>query len=204
MKWEIALLVGIMTAMVWGSGTVRAQEALAGQVLRLHVIANSNTQQDQALKLEVRDAVLDRLGALGAQAGSVEEMEHLLQSVLPDLEAAGERVLREAGCGDAVRAEVTDCYFPTKIYQGFALPAGEYTALRLVIGAGEGENWWCVAFPPLCVGASAQSVEEAVAAGYFTPEQQKLLTGQGSEYLLRFKSMELLGALKEALCRVFS
>lgn len=198
-KWEIALLVGILTALVWGTGTVQAQEELAGQVLRLHVIANSDSAQDQRLKLMVRDAVLEQIETSVGQADSVEGMTDLLRGQLAQLEEVGEEVLREAGCEAPVCAEVTNCYFPTKVYEGFALPAGEYTALRLTIGNGEGQNWWCVAFPPLCAGASAQSVEEAVKAGYFTTWQGDLLTGQGDGYQLRFKSMELLGALKEAL-----
>lgn len=198
-KWEIAAIFGVLTALVWGTGTLRVGEELSGQVLRLHIIANSDSPEDQALKLEVRDAVLESLSELNGQAASVSEMESLVAGCLRQLEQAGERALREHGCDLPVSAEVTNCYFPTKRYDGFALPAGEYTALRLVVGAGEGQNWWCVAFPPLCMGAGAKSVEEAVNAGYFTTQQGALLTGARGEYLLRFRSLELLGQLKQLL-----
>lgn len=198
-KWEIALLFGVVTALLWGTGIARTGEELSGQVLRLHVIANSDSPEDQALKLEVRDAVLAALSGLNEQAADVSEMERLVKGQLRELEQAGEEALRREGCGLPVSAEVTNCYFPTKVYDGFALPAGEYTALRLVVGAGEGQNWWCVAFPPLCAGAGAKSVEEAVKAGYFTTEQGELLTADGGEYLIRFRSLELLGELKQLL-----
>ena len=85
-------------------------------------------------------------------------------------------------------ASLEECWFPTKEYEGFALPAGEYTALRVVIGAGEGQNWWCVAFPPLCLGAASETVDQAAQAGLFTQADEG--------YVLKFKSLELLGELK--------
>ena len=96
-------------------------------------------------------------------------------------------------------AQLTECWFPTKEYEEFALPAGTYTALRIVIGEGEGQNWWCVAFPPLCLGAASQSVEEATQAGYFDADQTALITGESEGYVLKFKGMELLGELKRVL-----
>lgn len=195
-KWELALAFGVLTALLWGACTSKAQAELAEQVIRIHVIANSDTQEDQEMKLAVRDAVLKQVESLGERAACVEEMEALLKSRLGDLEKTAQGVLNAAGCPYSVTASLTDCWFPTKEYGDFAFPAGKYIALRLTIGAGEGENWWCVAFPPLCVGASARSVEQAVEIGYFTQEQGHLLTEEGTEYILRFKSMELLGAIK--------
>ena len=81
-------------------------------------------------------------------------------------------------------------------YDGFALPAGNYTALRVVIGEGEGQNWWCVAFPPLCLGAASETVDTAAQAGYFSQDQVKLVTGESEGYVLKFKGMELLGQLE--------
>ena len=198
---ELSLAFGVIFALLWGSGTAHAQEQLSDSLIRLHVIANSDSQKDQSDKLAVRDAILTLAEEWGEQADSVEEMLDLLINHLDELEAAGEQALRKRGCLYDVTASVTNCYFPTKSYEGFALPAGTYTALRLVIGAGEGENWWCVAFPPLCVGASAKSVEEVARVGFFTQEQVDLLTQQEGEYILKFRSMELLGRLKGLFCR---
>ena len=198
---ELSLAVGIAAALLFGSGTASAQAELAESMIRLHVIANSDEPADQADKLAVRDAVLELVSACGDEAPDVAQMEKLLREKLPELEQAGERVLRERGCLLPVKASVTDCYFPTKDYQSFALPAGRYTALRIEIGRGEGANWWCVAFPPLCVGSCAESMEDAVQAGVFTTEQAQFLCGESGNYILKFRSMELLGLLKEALSR---
>ena len=198
-KWEMALIFGFVTALLWGVTTARAQGDLAERVIRIHVIANSDSENDQRLKLEVRDAVLELVAEAGEGVNDPAEMAQRLLPKLPELERAGEEVLRDRGCGDEVTATLTRCWFPTKHYSDFAFPAGEYTALRLVIGGGEGENWWCVAFPPLCVGAAAESIENAVSVGYFTQEQGALLTAQEGEYVLRFKSMELFGQIKRLI-----
>ena len=108
----------------------------------------------------------------------------------------GQSAVEAAGYSYPVTASLERCWFPTKEYDGFALPAGEYTALRIVIGAGEGQNWWCVAFPPLCLGAASDTVEDAAAAGYFSQDQAALITEEDQGYVLKFKSMELLGQLQ--------
>ena len=104
--------------------------------------------------------------------------------------------MTEQGFDYPVTAQLTDCWFPTKEYEGFALPAGTYTALRVTIGEGQGQNWWCVAFPPLCLGAASETVDQALEAGYFTENQGALVTGDGEGYVLKFKAMELLGELQ--------
>jgi stage II sporulation protein R len=195
-KWEVALIFGFLTALLWGVTTARAQGELADRVIRIHVIANSDSPEDQRLKLAVRDAVLELVAEAGEGIETPEEMLFALTPRLAELEVLGETVLRNQGFTDDVTATLTECWFPTKDYGAFSFPAGEYTALRLVIGNGEGENWWCVAFPPLCVGAAAESIEEAVAVGHFTQEQGRLLTAQTGEYVLKFRSMELLGVIK--------
>ena len=197
---EIALIFGVVVALLAGRGIAAQQEELADTMIRLHVIANSDSDRDQADKLAVRDAILVLVKEYGEQADTVSEMADILESHLPELEAAGEVVLRNRDSTHSVRASVTDCYFPTKAYTGFALPAGSYRALRLEIGAGEGANWWCVAFPPLCVGSCAESVEQAVEAGFFTQEQGEFLAGNETGYILKFRCMELLGQIKERLC----
>ena len=117
-----------------------------------------------------------------------------MEGQLGVLAAAGRAVVEEQGYDYPVTAQLTDCWFPTKEYEGFALPAGNYTALRVTIGEGKGQNWWCVAFPPLCLGAASETVEQALEAGYFTPDQGALVTGEG--YVLKFKALELLGELQ--------
>ena len=198
-RWELALLLGVLVTLCTGAWLNREQEELAGQVIRLHVIANSDSQEDQALKLEVRDRILERAQELYPEHATLTEARAALEESLPELSQIGEQTVEEAGYDYPVTAQITQCWFPTKEYEDFALPAGDYTALRIVIGEGEGQNWWCVAFPPLCLGAASQSVEEATQAGYFDAEQTALITGASEGYVLKFKGMELLGELKRAL-----
>ena len=198
---ELALIFGVIVALLAGRGVAVEQKELADSVIRLHVIANSDSPEDQEEKLAVRDAVLELAARYGEEAETVTEMEQLLCNSLAEVEDTGNTVLKNRGSTRSLHAEVTDCYFPTKVYSGFALPAGEYTALRVVIGEGNGENWWCVAFPPLCVGSCAETMEQAVKAGLFTHQQMELITGNGTQYVLKFRCMELLGQIKERVCR---
>ncbi len=194
--WEIALMFGILISVTVGSWLGREQQGLADSVIRFHVIANSDSEADQALKLAVRDRVLARAEELYPQDATLAQAQTALEGHLNALAAAGREVVEEQGYDYPVTARLEDCWFPTKEYEGFALPAGNYTALRVVIGEGRGQNWWCVAFPPLCLGAASETVDQALEAGHFTPDQGALVTGDGKGYVLKFKAMELLGELQ--------
>ena len=196
-KWELALMFGVLCALVLGGWLNQEQAQLADRVIRLHVIANSDDPQDQALKLAVRDRVLAKAETLYTADATREQALEILSSHLPELAREGRAVVEEWGSDQPVTAQLEQCWFPTKEYEDFALPAGEYTALRIVIGEGEGQNWWCVAFPPLCLGAASETIQEATQAGSFTPGQAALMTGENGGYVLKFKSMELLGELRE-------
>ena len=195
-RWEAALMAGVLCALLCGFWLEEEQTELADRVIRFHVIANSDSQEDQALKLRVRDAVLAETEHFYPEGADLETVRAALQDHLGDLARTGQKVVDEAGYDDPVTASLEKCWFPTKEYDGFALPAGEYTALRIVIGEGAGQNWWCVAFPPLCLGAASDTVEDAAAAGYFSEDQAALITEEDQGYVLKFKSMELLGELK--------
>ena len=186
---EIALLIGLAVFLASGGLALRAQSQLAERVVRLHVLANSDGQEDQALKLLVRDRVLARATELLTQARDRTEAEALLRAELPELEALAVRELQANGCAYPVTAELADTEFPTREYDGFTLPAGEYLALRVVIGEGAGRNWWCVVFPPLCTAASAEVPAAALAAG-LTEDQVGLITEEDRGYVLKFKTVE--------------
>lgn len=194
--WEIALMLGVLIAVVAGSWLGREQQELADSVIRFHVIANSDSEEDQALKLAVRDRVLERAEGLYPEGATLAEAQRALEGNLSTLAAAGRAVVEERGYDYPVSATLEDCWFPTKEYEGFSLPAGTYTALRVTVGEGKGRNWWCVAFPPLCLGAASETVDEAAQAGAFTPGQAALITGDGQGYVLKFKAMELLGEVQ--------
>lgn len=191
-RWELALLLGIALAALFGSALSAEQSALAGRVIRLHVIANSDSDADQALKLRVRDRVLAEAGDLFTRGLTRAEAEAAIRASLKDLAAASEETVAEAGYSYPVSASLEDgVWFPTKEYEDFALPAGSYTALRVVIGSGQGHNWWCVVFPPLCLGSVTETAAQTAAEGGFTPDQVSLITGENEGYVVKFKAMEL-------------
>ncbi len=200
-RWEMALLIGVLLTMLTGAWVGKEQEELADTMVRLHVVANSDTPKDQMMKLEVRDRVLEEAESLYPSDITRAEALEILSAHLTQLEQAGQSVVEEWGEDDVVTAELKKCWFPTKEYGEFSLPSGEYTALRVVIGEGAGQNWWCVAFPPLCLGAASETMEQVVEAGKFTDAQSRLMTKENEGYVLKFKSMELLGQLKGLFVR---
>lgn len=188
-RWESALLLALGLFLAVGVWLNAAHAALAGDVLRLHVLANSDSEEDQALKLAVRDRVLAEAAGYLASVGDRAQAETVLSGALESLAQAGAEAVAEAGYSYPVAVSLENAWFPTKEYGGFSLPAGEYRALRVVIGAGEGHNWWCVVFPPLCLGAVSQPAAEAVNA--LPQGERALITGENEGYVIKFKLMEL-------------
>lgn len=154
-----AMACGFIAAAALGwLRTAGAAEQLPESVLRLHVVANSDSPEDQRVKLMVRDAVLREAENWCGGAESLEEANFAVCTHLEGIVNAANRRLAQAGYGARARGMVTEMYFPTKEYKGFALPAGRYRALRVTIGEGKGRNWWCVVFPALCLGAARGDV----------------------------------------------
>ena len=197
--WECALLVLAAALTLFCSWLGGYRECLSGKLLRLHVVANSDSDADQALKLEVRDAVLDCAAGYLENVSDVRAAEQVLGAHLAELAGAGQAVVREKGYDYAVRASLGTSHFPTKTYDGFALPAGDYRALRVTIGAGEGRNWWCVVFPALCVSAASEWQDTAVSGG-LSDEDVRLMAEEDEGYVLRFKCLELWDKLSQK-CR---
>ena len=163
--WEAALLLAVAAALLWGACTLQRQDALEQKVIRLHVIANSDSEADQALKLRVRDRVLVLAEDILRQSGDMEEARQRLTEALPRLQQTAAEEIAAQGSRYTVSARLEETEFPTREYDGFALPSGEYLALRVVIGEGAGKNWWCVVFPPLCTTAACDFQETAVSGG---------------------------------------
>ena len=193
-KLELAILLALSVTLLWGAVSLHRQETLSRKMIRLHVIANSDSDADQALKLQVRDAVLARATELLTQSDDMADAWARLDTSLADLEQAA-----SAACGGEypVRAELGEAEFPLKEYDGFALPAGRYPALRVVIGAGAGRNWWCVVYPPLCTAACTDMEQVAIDAG-LSGDDVKLITEEDG-YVLRFRAMELWQRLRQWL-----
>ena len=196
--WEIALLIGMAVFLISGAVSLQNRDQLADKVVRLHILATSDSEEDQALKLRVRDRVLERATELLEQTGDRREAADVLQSHLPELERIAAEEISDCGYEYDVTAEVANTMFPTKEYDGFTLPAGEYLALRIIIGEGNGHNWWCVVFPPLCTTAAADVPASALAAG-FDEEEVALVTEENEGYVLKFKAMEWWEAIREKI-----
>ena len=167
---------------------------LPRDVVRLHVVANSNGAEDQAVKLLVRDAVLEEAARWYQGAGSMEEASSQLCTHLQSIAGAARQVLREQGAGYSATAQMTEMYFPTRDYGDFRLPAGRYRTLRVTLGEGAGKNWWCVVFPSLCLPAATQ--EEALLT---LPEGERQVVEGGQDVQVKLKAVELWESLREWL-----
>ena len=188
-------LVGIVVMGIFVWGLAADSQALHDQLLRLHVVGASDSKADQDVKLLVRDAVLASWEEGLKDLTDPQEAYDYVQRMLPKVEAAANRCLEAAGFSDTVAVSLTEEAFPTRAYDTFSLPAGVYKALRVVIGEGEGKNWWCVVFPQLCVGTEEDFVETASVAGL-----DRELTGTlEGDYELRFWLLEKLGEVKNRL-----
>ena len=187
---QAVLLFLLALSLNAGAAALRTQERLSEKVIRLHVLANSDSPADQALKLRVRDRLLLDAAPLLQQARDRREMEALLRDHLPELAAAARDTL---GDSYPVTLELREAEFPTRDYDTFALPAGRYLALRAVIGDGAGRNWWCVVFPPLC-GGDAPDTDSG-----FTAEEIGLITRKSAPYTLKFRAVECWERLRQAL-----
>lgn len=190
----LALFVAcLVCTALWAEAT---QVRLASQVIRLHVLANSDSEEDQALKLEVRDRVLETTSALLAGETDPQAAAVLLNQHLDDIAQTAAQEISAQGHDDRVEVRLEQTWFPTRQYQGISLPAGNYLALRVLIGAAEGHNWWCVVFPNLCLPAVS---ERALEASTLTPGQISLLQEEETSYVFRFKALELWQSLKHRL-----
>lgn len=191
MKWrrfELALALTLACLFTYAAAVSQSQNHLAGDLLRLHVVAHSDAPHDQRVKLLVRDAVLDFCQPRLVGAKSREEVqERLDDTTMQALADCAQQTLWNAGENRTVSVRLAAEYYPTRDYATFSLPAGEYLGLRVTIGAGAGHNWWCVVFPPLC--------REAAAGEVIRTDEPELTP----KYSFRFKTAEAVGALRHRL-----
>ncbi len=156
-----------------------AVETQLPPLIRLHVLANSNSEEDQLLKYKVRDEIIKEMSKKFAQSHSLEESREIVLKNLGNLEDIATQTLRDAGCLYNVAAQHGEYTFPTKYYGSFALPAGKYEAVRVVIGQGQGANWWCVLFPPLCFAEGQiqgeHTQEEVISCIKLEQPQEKVI-----------------------------
>ena len=170
---DILMAAGAALAVLLGSFGAFARECdeIPQEVLRLHIPANSDSEYDQAVKLKVRDYILEEYGAQLSGCGSREEAVEAVRRLLPDIEKSCCEYLSQQGADYGARTELTEMYFTTREYENVTLPAGDYLALRITLGSGEGHNWWCVMFPPLCIPMASEPIDEDVIPGDFTSDR---------------------------------
>ncbi len=168
---------------------------LRESILRLHVVANSDSDEDQAQKLRVRDKVTAYLKPLIADASSMEEAKSIISGQLPFLQAAAEEVLISEGSEYRVKISLTEECFGIRHYDTFSLPSGVYSSLRIEIGEGTGKNWWCVVFPSLCMPAAGEGFSDVAAGAGFSDSLTDSLSS-GKKIKVRFYIFDLLGSLE--------
>lgn len=185
--WEIALLSALCLTLCVGLWAQREQAEISSQVLRLHVLAVDDTEAEQALKLRVRDAVLAELEPALAGVTERDEARSIVAANLPRIAQAA----ASAAEGRKVSVSLGPESYPLRHYEGYTLPAGTYESLRVVLGEGGGQNWWCVVFPQLCLTASCAEQAQSV----MNPDGFALISGEEG-YELRFRIVELWGELQ--------
>ena len=184
-------LISILFAgLFYGITCYQDKVQLRNDVIRLHVVANSDSEADQAQKLRVRDAVNGYLMELLGDAQSAEDARQVIGSHLSQLESVARNVLSAEGTDMTVRVTLTEETFDIREYDTFTLPSGVYSSLRIELGAGEGHNWWCVVFPSLCLPAAGESIDDVTTGAGFSDSLSGGITGK---YQFRFFVLDLIG-----------
>ena len=199
-KGRLLLFLAVFFAAVLFFSQAAAAGRIKDKVLRLHVIANSDSEEDQALKLKVRDQVLATLKPLLENAEDRSSSEAIVRAHLSEVEAAARETAWKEKPGENVHAELTPTRFPEKIYGDCTFPAGNYDALRITIGEAKGKNWWCVLFPSLCFvdtvhGVVPEESKELLKNVLTEEEYESLFTPGKSEYKVRWKAAEIWQSL---------
>ena len=191
-KILILVFVFALSLVVLSFLPVHGEEAVYDSVVRLHVIANSDTDADQALKLKVRDAVLSDMSVILDGCTNREEAIARLSSALPDIEKTASAAVAAEGYSYPVSVSLGEEKYPRKSYEDVCFPAGEYQSLQIKIGESEGKNWWCVLFPEMCL-SGAKNAESAFVQVGLSSEQYKIITETDEpKYKIRFKILETI------------
>lgn len=192
-----ALVCGFVMAMITSFFPFAAAcGGLPENVVRLHVVANSDSEEDQSVKLLVRDAVLEEAAKWYGGAQSMEEASSQLCTHLQSLGETARTTLAENGMEYSAKVEMTEMYFSTRDYGTFRLPAGRYRTLRVTLGEGQGKNWWCVVFPSLCLPAAGEGQSDLLLS---LPESEREIVENPEQFQVKFKAVELWESLREWL-----
>lgn len=191
-------ICALIVILVWGWSILSDRQTLSRELIRLHVVAASDSQEDQNIKLRVRDAIVASLQESMKDVTDTQQARAYLQEHLPKIEELANRVLQESDCAERAVVSLQLEEFATRYYDTFTLPAGIYEALRITIGPGAGQNWWCVVFPTLCVGATVAEFEETAQCAGLSEQLTGALTGEEA-YEVRFFLLDALGRMENFL-----
>ena len=194
-RLEIALALGLISAILLSVSSFNAScDDLRTNILRLHIIANSDSKEDQALKLKVRDEILEKTGNLFVETKNLSDAKEKAESSLEEFESIANQVILENGYSYTAKARVGTSNFNTREYDDFTLPAGEYPSLIITLGEGNGQNWWCVVYPAVCVpAASKHELKES------TKDKSAKIAQNPRRYVMRFKTVEIYEKIKNLL-----
>lgn len=190
MKIIATILISVATFFTLNAIIPTSEECeIYDSCVRLHILANSDNESDQAVKLKVRDKMLEKISAY--EADSKEEALLRIEEEKEELIAVARNTLEENGFYYDVNIEIGVEEYPTRYYDDFSLPAGSYTSVRVIIGEGEGQNWWCVLYPPLCTSSAIKYDDEAYIDVGLTKDQYSLITQSSGKYKIKFKILEV-------------
>lgn len=191
---EISALIALIFTVITTLSFENSCEGIREKVLRLHVIAASDTVTDQSIKYAVRDEILRDGESLFHGSETVLQAEEKIGASLDLLQKSAENTLKKLGCDYPVNVVLGRTYFPTRQYESITLPAGYYNAVRVIIGEGKGKNWWCVMFPPMCLPAAAKDSPDL--DDLLSEKEEQIVTG-GEKYEIKFWFVEKYYELKE-------
>ena len=191
---RISICLFLLTSVVYLADVWQDKRALQENLIRLHVVANSNSEKDQSIKLQVRDAVVSYLQPLLAEFSSKEQVMNFVEDNLSSIQAVANRALDNIGDENGAFISLDKEVFDTRKYDTFSLPAGLYDSLRIQIGQGQGKNWWCVVFPTLCLPATSEGFRDtAVSSGFSATLGDSLASGR----TLRFYILDCFGKIEK-------
>ena len=194
------LFCAVLAVSLWTGSVLADRNILNQELIRLHVVADSDSPEDQAIKLQVRDAVIQCIQRDLEKLQDMEAARMYLQENLPRIRQVAKTAMAQLGCDADVAVTLCREAFDKRRYETFTLPAGVYESLRIVIGRGEGKNWWCVAFPGLCIPATAETFSDAAEAAGFPDALTGALSGD-APYEIRFFFLDVLGRLENIFLR---
>jgi len=192
---KVVCVCMVLALLVWCGTVIADREILSNDIIRLHVVANSDSPEDQALKLQVKDAIVSELQGIMDKLPTAEDAKAYLLDRLEDIQVIVDYVLENAGSTQKATIGLTREAFDTRHYDTFSLPAGIYDSLRITLGEGEGRNWWCVVFPTLCAPATTEAFEVSAVGSGFDDSLAGALAGE-QPYQVRFFLLDCLGKLQ--------